>query len=190
MRIIAGKARRLPLKSLPGLEVRPTQDRIKETLFNILSPEIEGSYFLDLCAGTGQIGLEAASRGSACSVFVDHSRKACDVIARNIEFTRLDRQCRLMCADCAGAIRMLEGDCEFDIIFMDPPYGEGIERGILASLSGSPIVKAEALIVVEADLSTDFSYADGLGFSVIREKRYKTNRHVFLAKKGSRRASS
>ena len=74
MRIIAGKARRLPLRTLPGRDTRPTTDRIKETLFNMLAPELEGAYFLDLFAGSGQIGLEAVSRGSAYCVFVDNNK--------------------------------------------------------------------------------------------------------------------
>lgn len=183
MRIIAGKARRLPLRTLPGRDTRPTTDRVKETLFNMLAPDLEGAYFLDLFAGSGQIGLEAVSRGSAYCVFVDNNRKACEVIRDNMDFTRLAGQCMLMNTDAMSALRRLEGKYRFDLIFMDPPYNQGLEAGILSCLAGSSIVKDGALIIVEADKHTDFSYAGQLGYTLQREKLYKTNKHVFLTLK-------
>lgn len=182
MRIIAGKARRLPLRTLPGRDTRPTTDRIKETLFNMLAPELEGAYFLDLFAGSGQIGLEAVSRGSAYCVFVDNSKKACEVIQDNMDFTRLGDQCRLINADCMSALRQLEGKYTFDLIFLDPPYHQGLEADILGYLAHSSIVKKDALIIVESDEHTDFSYVEALGFQILKEKLYKTNKHLFLSK--------
>ncbi len=183
MRIIAGKARRLPLRTLPGKDTRPTTDRIKETLFNMLAPELEGAYFLDLFAGSGQIGLEAVSRGSAYCVFVDNNKKACEVIQDNIDFTKLGSQCKLMNTDCMSALRQLEGKYRFDLIFLDPPYGHDLESEILGYLAQSSVVKEHALIIVEADEHTDFSYVDTLGYELLREKIYKTNKHVFLSRK-------
>ncbi len=180
MRIIAGKARRLPLKTLPGKETRPTTDRIKETLFNMLSPYLEDAYFLDLFAGSGQIGLEALSRGSARCVFVDNSKKACGVIADNMSFTKLADRCELMQMDAVSALCRLDGTCSFDLIFMDPPYQSGAEAEALRVLAGSGLLKESTLIIVEADLHTDFSYVTDMGFSIVREKIYKTNKHVFL----------
>lgn len=180
MRIIAGKARRLPLRTLPGRDTRPTTDRIKETLFNILSPRLDGAYFLDLFAGSGQIGLEAISRGCAYCVFVDNSKKACDVIAENMRFTKLDGQCELVRADALSALVRLEGKYRFDLIFLDPPYRAGVEADVLRTLAGSELMKKDALIVVEADVHTDFSYVQAFGLTVVREKIYKTNKHVFL----------
>lgn len=180
MRIIAGKARRLPLQTLPGRDTRPTTDRIKETLFNMLAPDLEGAYFLDLFAGSGQIGLEAVSRGSAYCVFVDNSRKACEVIQNNIDFTKLAGQCMLMNADAMSALRRLEGKYRFDLIFMDPPYNQTLEAGILSYLPGSSLMKNDTMIIVEADEHTDFSYTNRLGYTIVKEKRYKTNKHVFL----------
>ena len=181
MRIIAGKARRLPLKTLPGKDTRPTTDRIKETLFNMLAPELEGAYFLDLFAGSGQIGLEAVSRGSAYCVFVDNNKKACEVIRDNMEFTKLADQCMLMNTDVLTALRQLEGKYRFDLIFMDPPYNQNLEPDILQYLSQSSIMKDDALIIVEADEHTDFSFVKELGYSMLKEKIYKTNKHVFLS---------
>lgn len=181
MRIIAGKARRLPLRTLPGRDTRPTTDRIKETLFNMLAPELEGAYFLDLFAGSGQIGLEAVSRGSAYCVFVDNNRKACDVIRENMEFTKLAGQCMVMNTDAVSALRQLEGKYRFDLIFLDPPYNQELEAEILSYLAHSTLVKDGATIIVEADEHTDFSYAGALGYTLIKEKQYKTNKHVFLS---------
>ena len=92
MRIIAGTARSLPLKTIEGADTRPTTDRIKETLFNMLQNEISGCYFLDLFAGSGQIGLEALSRGAEYAVFVENSKKAAACIQDNIHFTKFDKQ--------------------------------------------------------------------------------------------------
>lgn len=180
MRVIAGKARRLPLRTLSGRETRPTTDRIKETLFNILAPQLEGAYFLDLFAGSGQIGIEAVSRGSAYCVFVENNKKACEVIADNLAFTRLGDDCRLMNTDCMSALRQLEGSMQFDLIFMDPPYASGCEEQLLAYLAHSALMKEETQIIIEADEHTDFSYVQALGYTTVREKYYKTNKHIFL----------
>ena len=91
MRIIAGTARSLPLKTIEGLETRPTTDKIKETLFNMLQNDVPGCYFLDLFAGSGQIGLEAISRGALYAVFIENNRKAMECIKENLKFTRLLR---------------------------------------------------------------------------------------------------
>lgn len=184
MRIIAGKARRLPLRTPAGKDTRPTTDRIKETLFNMLAQELSGAYVLDLFAGSGQIGLEAVSRGSAYCVFVDNSRKACEVIAENISFTKLSDQCELMQMDVISALRRLEGTYQFDLIFLDPPYQTDAGTEALRALAGSEVLKENTLIIVEADIHTDFSYVSALGFELVREKIYKTNKHVFL-KNGS-----
>lgn len=180
MRIIAGKARRLPLRTPEGRDTRPTTDRIKETLFNMLAPELDGAYFLDLFAGSGQIGLEAVSRGSAYCVFVENNKKACAVIQDNIDFTKLGESCRLMAADCMSALRQMEGKYRFDLIFMDPPYAGGCEPEVLAYLAKSTLLKEHATIIVEADEHTDFSYVQELGLTPVKEKYYKTNKHVFL----------
>ena len=185
MRVIAGKARRIQLKTIEGLETRPTTDRIKETLFNMIAHGLRDTSFLDLFAGSGQIGLEAVSRGSAYCVFVDNNRKACEVIKDNMNFTKLADQCMLMNTDAMSALRRLEGKYRFDLIFMDPPYNQDLEAEILSYLAGSSIVKNGATIIVEADEHTDFSYVDQLGYTLRKEKLYKTNKHVFLTLKAA-----
>ena len=117
MRIIAGTARSLPLKTIEGNDTRPTTDKTKETLFNVLQFDIPGCYFLDLFSGSGQIGLEAVSRGANYAVFVENSRKAAACIEDNIHFTKFDTQCKLLTTDALTAIKTLEGKYKFDIIF-------------------------------------------------------------------------
>lgn len=180
MRIIAGSARSLPLKTIEGRDTRPTTDRIKETLFNMLNPELSGCLFLDLFAGSGQIGLEAISRGAQKAVFVENNKKAVNCIQENIAFTRFTEQSTLMHMDVVSAIRRMEGKEIFDIIFMDPPYKKGMEQEVLSVLADSSIINEDTLIVVEAALDTEFSYLAELGYRITKEKRYKTNMHVFL----------
>lgn len=183
MRVIAGKARRLPLKTVSGLDTRPTTDRIKETLFNILQPELCDCRFLDLFAGSGGIGIEALSRGASYAAFVEKNPKACACIAENLEFTRLKEFSRLLKTDVLQGLAMLEREKPFDIIFMDPPYGKELERQALEYLSESSLVTKQTIIIVETDLQTDFSYLEDIGFEITREKIYKTNAHIFLCRK-------
>ena len=183
MRIIAGTARSLPLKTIEGMETRPTTDRIKETLFNVIQNEIPGSYFLDLFAGSGQIGLEAVSRGARYAVFAENNKKACACIEDNIHFTKFDKETRLIASDAISAIRSMEGKYKFDIIFMDPPYNQLYEKEVLEYLKDSSILKEDTLIIVEASLDTSFDYLDELGFTLTKLKTYKTNVHAFIMKK-------
>lgn len=180
MRIIAGTARSLPLKTPDGLETRPTSDQIKETLFNMLQNDVPGSYFLDLFAGSGQIGLEAVSRGALYSVFVENGRKAIKCIEDNITFTKFGDKTKLVSSDVISAIHTLDGKYKFDIIFMDPPYNKEIEKETLIALSNSNLFKEDAMVIVEASCETDFNYVQDLGYEIIKVKKYKSNMHVFL----------
>lgn len=183
MRIIAGTARSLPLKTVPGMETRPTTDRIKETLFNIIQDEVPGCYFLDLFAGSGQIGLEAVSRGARYAVFVENGKKAAACIEDNIHFTKFDKETKLFPMDVLSALRAMEGKYQFDIIFMDPPYDRELEKEVLCYLSGSSLLKEETVIIVEASLETEFDYLEEYGLELLRLKTYKTNEHAFIQKK-------
>ena len=184
MRVIAGSARSLKLKTLEGLDTRPTTDRIKETLFNIIGPTVYDSIFLDLFSGSGGIGIEALSRGAKEAVFVENNPKAMKCVKDNLKFTRLESKALTLTTDVMNALYRLEGEMIFDIIFMDPPYDRGMERKVLEYLSGSDLVYDDTTIIVEASKETDFSYADQLGFSIVREKIYKTNKHVFIERAG------
>lgn len=187
MRIIAGTARSLPLKTVAGKDTRPTTDRIKETLFNMIQQEIPGAVFLDLFAGSGGIGLEAVSRGAKEAVFVESARAAAACIEENIRFTKFTEQTRLMKMDVLSALQRLEGQQVFDIIFMDPPYDQLLEKEVLTYLSDSGLIHEDSLIIVEASDHTDFNYVEELGFSVRKLKKYKTNVHLFLEKNGGQK---
>lgn len=180
MRIIAGSARSLPLKTICGMDTRPTTDRIKETLFNMLNPYLVDCRFLDLFAGSGQIGLEAVSRGAKEAVFVENNKKAAGCIQENITFTKFTEQCTLLVKDVVSAIRQLDGREAFDLIFMDPPYGKNLEADVLRELASSNLLHKDSMIVVETSLDTDLSYAQQWGYEITKEKIYKNNRHIFF----------
>ena len=184
MRVIAGTARRLQLKTLDGLDTRPTTDRIKETLFNMLTPAVCGSVFLDLFAGSGGIGIEALSRGAKKAVFVEKNPKAMACIRDNLKHTRLLDQAVTMQSDVTAALRRLEGKERFDYIYMDPPYRQEWERRVLEYLAGSSLLSEEGIVIIESAKETGFGYVQEYGFSVIKEKLYKTNKHIFLEPAG------
>jgi 16S rRNA (guanine966-N2)-methyltransferase len=118
MRVIAGEFRSRVLKSLPGLAVRPTPDRLRETLFNVLAPRIEGTVFLDAFAGTGAVGIEALSRGAARAIFIERDPAALDILRQNLTSLKIGPQATVL---RGSALRHLK-DSRADIIFIDPPY--------------------------------------------------------------------
>lgn len=183
MRVIAGSARRLLLKTVDGMDTRPTTDRIKETLFNILNPDLYGCCFLDLFSGSGGIGIEALSRGAKKAFFVEHDRKAAECIRENLEITHLADRAEVMTCDVLTALKRLEErNLHFQIVFMDPPYNKLHEKEVLTRLSKSPLIDEDTLIIVEASSETRADYLSELGFRLVRTKEYKTNKHLFIAK--------
>lgn len=182
MRVIAGSAKRLQLKTIDGIDTRPTTDRIKETLFNMISEYLADSYFLDLFSGSGAIGIEALSRGAAHAVFVEQSKKAMDCIRENLKYTKLAERAETYETDVLNALSRMEHHKSFDYIFMDPPYNQLLEKRVLEYLSTSGLLSDDGIIIVEASLETDFSYVSELGFSIVKEKVYKTNKHMFIEK--------
>lgn len=179
MRVIAGSARSLPLKTPDGMETRPTSDRIKETLFNILQGDIPSAVFVDLYSGSGGIGIEALSRGAKKAYFIDNSPKAISCIQSNIAFTRFTDRSVVLKQDAVSALSNIY-EKNVDIIFMDPPYSMDYEKTILGCLRNMKYVSEDTLIIVESALKTDFSYVEQMNYEIIREKCYKTNKHVFL----------
>ena len=181
MRVIAGIARSVPLITPRGLETRPTSDQIKETLFNMLQGYTEGANFLDLYAGSGQIGIEALSRGAEFAAFVEKSDEAVKCIKANVDKTKFADKSMILKLEVLSGIRTLELEKKrFDIVFLDPPYNQGLEQGILTALVGSAILNDEVIIIVEASKNTDFSFVDYLGLKIVKDKIYKNNRHLFL----------
>jgi 16S rRNA (guanine966-N2)-methyltransferase len=161
MRVIAGKFRSRPLSSLRGLDLRPTADRLRETLFNVLSPgnptAFEGKVWLDVCAGTGAVGIEALSRGAAQVYFVESSAPAAHLIHRNLRSLGLETGFAVLKEDAVRALRKLEEkEVSADFIFLDPPYQqEKIYRQVLLLLSQSRLVKPDTVVVAEHDKRLD-----------------------------------
>jgi 16S rRNA (guanine966-N2)-methyltransferase len=172
MRIIAGEYRGRKIKSPPSLQTRPTSDRLRETLFNILAPRIAGARFLDLCAGTGAVGIEALSRGAAAVTFVDQSRKMAALIKENCEALTIDEaRFELVTADVSDFLRRhaKKSAPPFDIIFFDPPYRT--DYSILSHFGERGALLAEAgLLIVEHHKKKEL--AEDLG-SLRRYRRVK-----------------
>lgn len=181
MRVIAGTARSLRLKTPEGMDTRPTTDRIKETLFNMLQPYLPDAVFVDLFSGSGGIGIEALSRGARHAYFVENNRNALACIAENLQFTKFTDRATVMRQDVLTALQSIH-EKAVDVVFMDPPYDHGYEKQALRLLHDAPYVTDRTIIIVEASLETDFSDLEQMGFQIIKEKRYKTNKHVFCQK--------
>lgn len=151
MRIVAGKFRGLPLKSLKSGALRPTSSQMRETLFDVLGEGICGAQFLDTFAGSGGVGIEALSRGAARVVFIEHHRAAVEIIRRNLEALSIESGFRIIATKVERGIeRLTEEDAQFDYVFLDPPYAELREyHHTLRGLARSGIISAGSLIMVE-----------------------------------------
>lgn len=184
MRVIAGTARRLKLETPAGRHTRPTSDKIKETLFNMIQQDLYDARFLDLFSGSGGIAIEALSRGAAEAVMVDNDREALRCIRANLAHTHFEEQARVMAMDVIQALRRLDQQGKaFDIIFMDPPYSMGLERRILPYLVDSSLVHDDTRIIVEASLEDDpVVMPPASSWRVERVKKYKNNCHIFIRK--------
>lgn len=183
MRVIAGSARRLLLKTVDGMDTRPTTDRIKETLFNMIQNDLYGASFLDLFAGSGGIGIEALSRGAKDAVFLDSGSAQVSCIRENLRTTKLEERGQVLCSDVISGLKMLEKqNRHFDFVFMDPPYDQGLEKRVMEAFRDSALIDPDTIFIVEASLKTDFSWAASFGYEIVRLKEYKTNQHVFMKK--------
>lgn len=160
MRIITGMAKGRALLTPEGLETRPTSERAKEAIFSMLQFELEGRRILDLFAGSGQMGLEAVSRGAASAVLVDRSPKAFGVLEKNIAKTGLSAQCRAVCADYADFLARSRET--FDIVFLDPPYAGGVMGNALRMLYDEGHLSSVAVLVCESDVRDILQEEPGL----------------------------
>lgn len=175
MRIITGRARGTKLLTLEGEQTRPTAERTKEAVFSVLQFELRDKAVLDLFAGSGQMGLEAVSRGARSAVLCDRSPAAVKVIRSNVEKTSFTEEARVICADYAAALSTLAGKERFGIVFLDPPYAAHLIPDALRRLARGGLLEKDALIVCEsaeaADVfGEDSSLADA--YEVVRESRY------------------
>ncbi len=180
MRVIAGTARHRVLVTPRGRNTRPTSDKIKETLFNMIRPYLYGVRFLDLFAGSGGIGIEALSEGASFCAFCDNDAESIKCIEKNLETTGFTEDALVFRNNASSALRSMEKLEPFDIVFMDPPYGKDLEKGVLEYLAESSLITEDTLIIVEAPADLNFDYAENFGYNITKEKIYKNNKHVFL----------
>ena len=176
MRVIAGAAKGHNLQTIEGLATRPTTDRIKETLFNIIAFDLPEASFLDLFSGSGAIGIEALSRGA---VFVENAAECQKVIQANLVHTKLQGRARLLQTDVLSALDRLAAEGKkFDIIFMDPPYEAGLYTSVLERIAENGLLKAEGYLIAEG--SSQIAFTIPKGMKILREKVYKTTTLTFL----------
>ena len=172
MRIITGKARGLKLVTPKNYLVRPTADRVKEALFNIIQSRIPGSSVLDAFAGTGNLGLEAWSRGAEQSVYFDKSRESLKLVRANVEKARAGEAVTLIHTDAVNGLAMMaQQGKQFDVIFSDPPYDKGLNQKVVEALSKWPVLKPGGLLVLEHSLAEEPAQylPEGTGF---RQEKY------------------
>jgi len=152
MRVIAGKFGSRPLASLKGLALRPTSDRLRETLFNILGAAVEGSVFVDVYAGTGAVGVEALSRGAARVYFVEKHRAGVALIHKNLKSLGAERNAEVLAMDAVRGLEMLQArGLRADFVFLDPPYEDGREyTRTLEFLASSELLEEQARVIVES----------------------------------------
>lgn len=150
MRIITGKARGVRLSTLPGEDTRPTAERVKEAAFSAIQFNIEGRRVIDLFGGSGQMALEALSRGAASAVVIDSNKKAAEVIRGNAMRANMLSDCRVICADWRDYIKQNAGRVEFDLVFLDPPYKDGFLDEVIKRISAAGILVDGCIIVCES----------------------------------------
>ena len=168
MRVITGKARGVQLKTPDGMQTRPTIDRVKEALFSIINFDIPGASVLDLFGGTGQLGIEALSRGAKSAVFVDASETACKLIRENLRRTKLEQDAKVVRFDYLDFLTRTNE--KFDIIFLDPPYAEVFLENALKRITEIDILRSGGIIIAERPLGKELPW-EFEGYT--RSKDYK-----------------
>lgn len=172
MRIIAGKANRKALVTLPGEEItRPTIERVKEGMFSAIQFEIQGRRVLDLFSGCGQIGLEAVSRGAESAVLIDASVDAVEIIKTNAKNTGLMKQCRISRMDYSEYLKGAANKEKFDLVFLDPPYSKDMKNEILKKVTRANILNNGAIVVCETNV--DFCDEGESVYNLTFKKKYR-----------------
>ena len=169
MRIISGQARGRKLKTLEGLDTRPTLDRTREALFNILQQRVRDARVLDLFAGTGQLGIEALSRGAQRAVFVDRRTDAVKLIRENLALTRLEEGAQVVCGDSMAYLNALRE--KFDLIFLDPPYADDLLERAVAHIARFDILAPDGIMIAESPAEKELPKLSA-PYRVAREYRY------------------
>ena len=173
MRVITGKARGVQLKTPEGMTTRPTADRVKEALFSIINFDIPGAQVLDLFGGTGQLGIEALSRGASSAVFVDAGEPACRLIKENLRRTKLEDSAKVVRADYLDYLKRCREN--FDIILLDPPYAEVFLENALKCIAEIDILQSGGIIVTERPLGKELPW-ELEGYT--RSKDYKYGKTI------------
>ena len=168
MRVITGKARGVQLKTPDGLTTRPTTDRVKEALFSIIQFEIPGAAVLDLFGGTGQLGIEALSRGAESAVFVDSREESCKLIRENLRRTKLEQNAKVIRSDYLDYLNRCRES--YNIIILDPPYAEVYLENALKRITEIDILQSDGIIITERPLGQELPW-DFEGYT--RSKDYK-----------------
>jgi len=155
MRIIGGVYRGRQLRTVAGLRVRPTSDRLRETLFNILAPRISHGTFLDVCAGSGAVGIEALSRGAREVTFIERNRQACNSIRTNLTSIGITQAATIINRDVSIALKQLEqAGSQFDLVYFDPPYASAIYDSVMRRLAFGMLLTTDSIVIVEHRIKT------------------------------------
>lgn len=169
MRVIAGKAKGIPLKTPDGMLTRPTTDRVKEALFSIIQFDLPGANVLDLFGGTGQLGIEALSRGAKRAVFVDARREACALIRENLTKTRMVQDASIIQSDYLAYLNRTKE--QFDVIFLDPPYAEVFLETAINRITEIDILRSGGIMVAERPLGKELPFEFD-GYERSRDYKY------------------
>ena len=185
MKIITGTAKGMNLETLEGEATRPTSQRVKEAVFSMIQFDIDNSSVLDLFAGSGQMGLEALSRGAKKATFCDSSRDAIDIVMRNAKKTRLFDRCRISTCDYNQMIRGIAGKEKYDIIFIDPPYKNKIIPDVLKKILKADIMSDNCIVICESGVEDIFSGDETLksNFEVTKISKYSISYITVLRNK-------
>lgn len=168
MRIISGSAKGIRLKTPYGMETRPTADRVKESVFNILGAALAEARVLDLFAGTGSLGIEALSRGADSALFIDRSIASVKLVKENLKLAKLSEKGKVIKADSLNMLERLSQDkYQFDLIFCDPPYNKGFVAAVLSRIDASTILASDGIIIVEHSKHEEINSE----FNQIKQKR-------------------
>ncbi len=150
MRVITGLYKGRRLKTLEGMDVRPTSDRMRETLFNILAPRIEDARFVDVCAGSGAVGIEALSRGAAHVTFIESSRKAAAVVSENLRHCGITQDFKLINREATAAMKYFAYEKQqFDIFYLDPPYDSDLYTPVMWQIAQNNLLAEDGIVIVE-----------------------------------------
>ena len=179
MRIISGKARGTKLYTLDGENTRPTLDRVKESLFNIIQNDVRDTVFLDLFSGSGAIGLEALSRGAKKAIFCDKSKEACEFIKKNIKKTHFENDSVVYNEDFKKVLNKIKE--KVDIIFLDPPYKTNFAVDAIKIILENNLIKEESMIIIETDIKDELmEQLENLNCNIYDIRKYGRAYIIFL----------